>query len=375
MARNLHDRGVPVTLLTNMKWVQRTRWAEGYLLPQPHRARDAWLQRLEELAQRGPGVLISGSDVATDFLVKERHRIPAELRSFESNDSAHMRLMDKGSLYEAAERAGVRYPRTLSLNSGSDLEAVSGMATFPCLVKPAMSHLWRGLFGERRVLVVNGPEDLKRVAGPALDAGLELLVTEHVPGPDRNLEGALTIRSADGSYPLAYGRRKVRMYPPGYGAASIIESAPEPEAMELATRLLDAAGLVGISSVEVKRHAETGERMLIEVNVRVPRWWGLGDAAGTEASWRLYATLAGIPLGSQPRQRSGVRTIVPALELRAALVHLRERRLTLRKLLEGYRGVRDVSGLSWRDPKPILLVLADFFGWLWRYLRRRARST
>ena len=49
----------------------------------------------------------------------------------------------------------------------------------------------------------------------------------------------------------------------------------------------------------------------MEVNVRIPQNIGLGEAAGVEASWRIYATLAGIPLEPQRTQRDGVRVVVP----------------------------------------------------------------
>ncbi len=372
LARSLHRRGVPVTMLGGKRWAARTRSAdERYLLGQPHRQPDAWLTRLEALARRGPGVLISGSDVATEFFVRERGRIPAGLRSFESPQSAHLKLMNKRLTYELAERAGVRFPWTLNLTARGDLERVAEEASYPCLLKPALSHLWRGLFGERRVILVRNPDELARKAGVALDSGLELLVNEHVPGPDENLEAAVLIRLEDGSYPLRYGRRKVRMYPPGYGAGSIHESADVPETMELTIRLLDTLEFVGVCNGETKRHEETEERVLMEINGRVPRGWGLADAAGTDGSWRLYAALARLPLDSQQTPRIGVRTIVPALELRAVVAHLSERRLTPRQILAGYRGVRDVSGLSWRDPLPILLVLVDFARWLGRGLKAR----
>ncbi len=375
LARSLHSRGVPVTILTDKRWVASTRWAEGYVLEQSHRERDALLERLDELARRGPGVLISGSDFATEFLVRESGRIPGELRSFESHESAHLKLMDKRLTYELAERAGVRFPWTLSLSTSGDLERVAEEASYPCLLKPALSHLWRGLFGERRAILVRNPDELARAAGPALASRLELLVNEHIPGPDENLEAVVLIRLDDGSYALRYGRRKIRMYPPGYGAGSIHESADVPEAMRLVHQLLDVVQFVAICNGEVKRHEETGERVLMEVNVRVPRGFGLGDACGVDASWRLYATLAGMPLDPHPSPRIGVRTIVPALELRAIVAHLSERRLTPRQIFAGYRRVRDVSGLSWRDPLPILLVLLDFARWVWRGITTRLRRS
>jgi predicted ATP-grasp superfamily ATP-dependent carboligase len=373
LARSLRSRGVAVTILTNKTWVARTRWAECHLLDQPHLARERWLELLARLARRGPAAVLAGSDVATAFLVRERAQIPAELRSFESATSGHLELMNKGSLYELAARSRVRFPWTLRLSSPTDLDRIAGEASYPCLMKPALSHVWRGLFGEHRVIPLAGPEDLLREARPGLEAGLELLVTEHVPGPDTNLEGATTVRSTAGDYTVRYGRRKVRMYPPGYGAVAINECAEIPETMQMATTLLDAAGFAGISHLEAKRHDETGERILIEVNVRVPRGFGLGDACGADASWRLYGTLAGLELGPLPSQTPGVRNVVPPLELRAVITHLLQRKLSVPQILSGYRGVSAWNGLSWRDPLPVLLVLTDFAKWIGRYVKSRLR--
>jgi D-aspartate ligase len=281
--------------------------------------------------------------------------------------------MNKSSLYALAAREGVRVPWTLPLSSSAVLERVCDEASYPCLVKPALSHHWRRLFGERRVILVEDADALRSAVAAPLDAGLELLVTEHIPGPDRNLEGAVTIRLADGSYPLAYGRRKLRQYPLGFGGGSLNESAEVPETMALAKRLLDAAGFVGISAVEAKRHAETGETVLIEANVRVPQSFALGDASGTDASWRLYATLAGIPLPPQPRQVTGVKVVVPSLEPRAAVGSVLKGRLTVRALLGSYRGVREVSGLSWRDPAPAAALFANECVRFARFIRHGRR--
>jgi predicted ATP-grasp superfamily ATP-dependent carboligase len=143
------------------------------------------------------------------------------------------------------------------------------------------------------------------------------------------------------------------MHPAGFGAGSVHESVDVPQTLELTTSLLDAADFVGIALVEAKRHAETGEMVLIEVNVRLPQGFGLGDAAGTDASWRLYATLAGLPLAPQPRPLQGVKVVVPSLEPRAIVGNLRDGTTTLREVVGSYRGVRGFSGLTPRDPVPV----------------------
>jgi D-aspartate ligase len=352
-------------------WIGATRWAEEHVVGLLPSHADDWIAKLEELGERGDGVLISCADRTTELLAQRRAEIPSSLRSFESPSSAHLALMNKASLCEIAEKAGVRYPRTLNLGDRDQLERVVSEATFPCLIKPVHSHRWRSVFGERRVIVVDDPEELAREAIPALDADLELLVSEHIPGPDDHLDAAYTIRGVDGTYTLICGRQKVRMHPPGYGAAAIVESVDAAETVALSKTLLDAAGFVGVSSSEFKRHARTGESYLIEVNVRLPQAWGLVEVARTDGSWRLYAGLADLPLEPQPAARTGVRNVIPSLEMRAVPTHLAERRLSLRGVLDGYRGVRGFSGLTLRDPKPALLLGWGYVRWMWGHVRRR----
>jgi D-aspartate ligase len=370
LARSLTGRGVQVSFLAERywRWITRTRWADAHLLGQLPADLEGWLSCLDQLARRGDGVLIPGTDRTSELLAKERSRIPANLRSFESPESSHRELIDKGHLYRLAERTGVRAPWTIHLTRVEELEEVCERATYPCLLKPTLSHQWRRLFGERRVLTVRGPTDLKQVARPALDSGLELLVTEHVPGPDSHVESAALVRRADGSSALRYGKRKLRSYPPGFGAGSLHESAQVPETTEMAEALLAAAEFVGLAIVEAKRHAETGEMVLIEANVRVTQSFGIGDAAGTDASWRLYSTLAGLPLPPQPTQIDGVRIIVPSLEPKAAVANLQERRISPRELIASYRGVRSLSGLSVADPGPAVRLIARYARTAGRFL-------
>lgn len=361
-------------VLGQRSWIGATRWATAHVVGSLSEHEDAWVAKLGELGEGREGVLISCADSTTELLARRRADIPPQLRSFESPSSPHLALMDKWSLAEIAEKAGVRHPRTLRLAEPGQLEQVISEARFPCLIKPAHSHRWREVLGERRAIVVDDPEALRHEAMPALEAGLETLVCEHIPGPDRALEGAMTVRGADGSSALTCGWRKVRMQPPGYGAAAIIESAEVPETVAMSKWLLDAVSFVGVSSTEFKRHAETGELYLIEVNVRVPQSWGLTETVRADGSWRLYAALAGLPSAPAVEPRLGVREVIPSLEARAAVVGIAKRRLSLRQVLAGYHRVRGLSGLSWRDPGPWLLSGAQYLRWVWGHLRRRGRT-
>ena len=92
------------------------------------------------------------------------------------------------------------------------------------------------------------------------------------------------MRLADGSYPVCFGCQKAAPVAARVRrdrrSASRIRCRRRPRWPE---RCSTQAGFVGVAGVEAKRHAETGERWFLEVNVRVPAQWGLGDACGAEA--------------------------------------------------------------------------------------------
>lgn len=360
MARALVRRGIHVHVLATgyFGFVARTRGARGELLPLLPEGRDAWLTRLRELAADGPAVVIAGSDWASEFLTRERANLPEALRTFESGDGVHLKLMDKASLYEFAEAAGVRIPWTRRVMDDGDLDPVASVVDFPCIVKPLWSHSGKRI-GDYRTRVAEDETELRELVGAALADGVPMLVTEHVPGGEQNLEAAVTVRLGDGSYPLVYGRRKVRQYPPDYGVGSMHRSADVPDTIEAARRLLDMARFNGVAITEFKRHAVTGEIVLIEVNVRVPRGFGLGDACGADASWRLYASLAGIPLGPQPTPRPGIAAVLPEVDFHAVRSRLRRGELTWREVLASYRGVRDLGVINVLDPGPAIGVVAQ----------------
>lgn len=355
MARSLSRRGVDVHVLAgpSSAFVARSRYVTGWVGPPLPMGHPEWVGRLDELASGGDGVLICGSDAASELLCQQRTSISSALRSFEGPTSAHLKLMDKAQLYAIAREAGLRTPWMVPVRTRSELVDAAASVDFPCIVKPAVSHRGRDITGFKALLVTSAAQLTARGA-KAVDSGVQLLVTEFVPGGERNLEGAVTIRAADGSYPLAYGRRKIRQHPIGFGVGSLNCSADVPLTLAMAKRLLDYTDFVGVSGLEAKRHAVTGEAVLIEINVRVVQSYAVGQVSGTEAAWRLYATLAGIRLGPQPQQRQGVKVVIPHLDFLTVRTRLASRQITVRELLSSYRGTRDVGVLDPRDPLPAI---------------------
>jgi len=332
---------------------------------------EPWLEAVVRLAAQDDGelVVLPMTDRGSELLVRARERLPANVRAFERSGDAHMALMDKHTADGIARRAGVFVPWTQVVQSVAELDALAAQAPWPCVVKPIFSHAWRDRYGEERVFVVEDAQEAARRVEQPLRDGIGMLLCQYIPGGDADVEEAIVVRLADGSYPVCFGCHKLRQSPSGFGATSLGVSDPLPATTAMARAVLDAAGFVGVAGVEAKRHRDTDERWFLEVNVRVPAQWGLGDACGAEASTRLVAALAGRELGPPPTPRAGVGIVVPVLDAKVLRERLREvprwrRPLRLASLLRPYLRARELGLLDPRDPGP-------GFAWMWAVARRR----
>jgi D-aspartate ligase len=322
----------------------------------------AWLSALRRLVVPGePMLVLPATDRGSDLLVRAGADLPDEILAFERGSEAHTALMDKERADAIARRAGVDVPWTVQLDSVEDLSHVAPEAPWPCVVKPVLSHEWRARYSHERVFLVRDSEEAARRLSRPLEDGVAMLLCQYVVGEDSDVEEAIVVRLADGSYPLHFGCRKLRQWPAGFGMTAVGESSLLPETTEIARRVLDEAGFVGVAGVEVKRDARTGERWFIEVNVRMPGQWGLGDACGADASMRLVAALSGRSQGSQPELKPGVRMVLPDLDAHVVVPALRAAPLRRRpaltwRLLRPYFGAREWGMCDPRDPGPGLAL-------------------
>ncbi len=358
LARALHRRDIDVHVLTSPEYsyVVSSRGVQGTVLPDPLIDPAAWFDALNELAGDGGGVVLSGSDSATEWLTAQRERLPASLVTFEATDGVHVRLMDKLQLYQAAASIGIRVPRFDHVRDRGDLMALLREVRYPRVLKARLGHTAKILAGFGTVLVATRRDLLERAA-LLFDHDIDFLLTDIVPGREHRLEAAVTVRRDDGTYTLEYGRRKIRQWPLDYGVGSLNQSAPVPGTMAMSRKLLGHAGYRGIASFETKRNARDGELYLIEVNVRIPANFGLADACGVDGSWRLYATLAGLELEPQPAQVHGRKCMIPFREARASWQRIRRHEVSVGGVLRSWRGTRDFGVLSLRDPMPTVALL------------------
>ena len=315
------------------------------------------------------GVLLPCNDDALELIARNRAELTAlSYRPIEANDEVVLAMLDKHRTYDLAREAGVPAPRTALLDADMDpMRAVEGIP-FPVAVKPRHSHLFARHFGlTQKVFVAADLRELSAHVDRLRAYGLELLVTEIVPGPDDAYHSYYTFMDERGEPLLHLTKHKLRQYPPGFGLATYHQLHRDPEVIDMGLRFFRAVGLRGMGNVEFKRHAGDGRLVLIECNHRFTAGHELVRTAGIDLALLAYNRLTDRPAPPLDDYRAGVRMWHPVEDVRAFATLRRRGELGFLRWMGSLLHRQHFPLLSLRDPKPSLKSWG-------RFVRRRTRA-
>jgi len=176
--------------------------------------------------------------------------------------------------------------------------------------------------------------------------------------------------------PLAiWSGRKLRMYPRGFGTATLAESLHQPWVAQEAVRILQGVGHVGYGVVEFKKDRRDGSYKMTEATGG--RTWfphGLVTRSGINLPYIWYRDVLGLPVARQTSFEEGIKWIHEERDLKTvSLYFLPEKRLTRWSWLRSYRGKRTYAYAAWDDPGPLLKSLSRIADAAVGRVRRRLR--
>lgn len=285
---------------------------------------DSLLQALLEQAarwDRGAGslpVLIPSSDQHVEFIVRH-HKTLAQAYAFQHSfaDGTAARIMAKDSFAKLCTTAAVAQPQMAEATRQSLTDSPPDLP-FPWMVKPAQIHRIKSAMRGRKGWTIRDRSELSAAIDDMPPGIGTVLVQEIVPGPESNIVLACMHMAQDGSPRQVFTARKLRQFPPGFGSASLVQSTPEPEAADIAARLLSQIGYRGIAAAEFKRDPVSGTLKIIEINVRPSLWFSISEDAGRPVVLDSYRALAGLGELPQHPQTDGIRWRYAAKDLASA---------------------------------------------------------
>ncbi len=286
----------------------------------------AMLDLADRLERRGlpRAVIIPSSDQHVEFITRHADALAAKFNFQPSyTDGLASKIMAKDSFYRMCEANGIRYPQLAEARI-EELASLAGKIAFPWMIKPAEIHRVKDAMAGGKGWIVRDTAELNS-AIPKIPVNVgTLLVQEIVPGPESNITLCCAYVDGHGAVRQMFSARKLRQYPPGFGSASLVQSHAEPDSVALTEKLLTAIGYRGIAASEFKRHPETGELQIIEINVRPSLWFSISETSGRHVVLDAYRDLAGLPpLPDQP-QRKGIRWRYSLKDLYSKLFYMWE---------------------------------------------------
>jgi D-aspartate ligase len=375
IARSLSRAGVRVYSLggTSDDPVRFSRHCVAYERFAGEDVQSGWLAWLEQ-GPRG-AVLFPCDDEAMELVALERSRL-LELgyRTIESDPALTIAMLDKERTYELARAVGVRTPEIAPVRSRDELDRARSRIGFPCALKPRHSHLFvRQGLGVAKAFVVEDDVALEEAYELTAAHGLEMLLTEIVPGPDDRYASCFSYLDAQGEPLVVFTKRKLRQFPPRFGTGTYHVTAWDSDVAETALRFFRGVGLRGIANVEFKRDARDEQLTLIECNYRLTAVNELLRRAGLDLALLAYNRALGVsdpPLRSVP---DGLYMWYPIEDTRAFLRLRRSGELQLRDWLAGLARRMYLPVFLPTDPLPSLTNVLRLVQALRRRLRRPLR--
>ncbi|MGY1625346.1 hypothetical protein ACI789_24330 [Geodermatophilus sp. SYSU D00965] len=377
VARALGRQGIPVHALgdgAGGSLVSRSRYVSSYVhVTSSATAADEWMAWLRT-GPRG-AVVLPCSDGALEFLARHRAELVAMgYCPAAAADEVTLAMLDKERTYELARSVGVPAPRTAAVSSLEEVRKAAAGMDFPLALKPRHSHLFARAFGSK-ALIVEDESALEAAFRATDEHGLEMIVTEIIPGDDSRYCSYYSYLDDDGTPLFHFTKRKPRQNPPGFGLGTFHVTDWVPDAAELGLRFFTGIGLRGVGNVEFKRDSRDGQLKIIECNPRFTAADKLVQRAGVDMATISYRRALGLPVTAPTTFRRGVTQWHPVEDWYG---------------FRAYRALGQLGTVAWlrslarplglpmfdpRDPRPSAVYAGGFARRVLRFTLRRLTSS
>ena len=353
--------------------VESSKYLSSYVpVSSSSAAADEWMTWLRT-GPRG-AVLLPCSDGALQFLAEHRAELVGMgYHPAAGADEVTLAMLDKELTYELARQVGVPAPRTAAVQTMEELRAAAAGMDFPCALKPRHSHLFARTF-DGKALIAQDAAELETAFEATSEAGLDMIVTEIIPGDDDRYCSYYSYLDDDGTPLFDFTKRKPRQNPPGFGLGTFHVTEWVPDAAELGRRFFTGIGLRGLGNVEFKRDSRDGQLKIIECNPRFTAGDPLVQRAGIDLATMTYRRALGLPVTAPTSFRSGVRQWHPMEDLYAFRAYRAAGKLSTAAWLRSVLPPVGLPMFDRGDLRPTLVYLSGFSRRAARAVGRRVKA-
>ena len=317
------------------------------------------LETLIELGQSldEKGVIFPSGDLNLDLVSEQREKLEPYFHLALAPKEEARRFLNKKSFLQFAIENDFPIPQTYLTEGREDIRDIAREIAYPCLIKPFLhsNSEWKNHF-DTRLFLADSEDMLLALYERIAPVHQDLLIQEYMPGGDSQVYWGVSYLNAQGDPLAVWTGRKLRMYPRGFGTATLAESLREPWVAENAVAILQKMGLRGYGVVEFKKDRRDGRFKITEPTGG--RTWfphSLVTRSGINLPYIWYRDMLGETVESQTEFQAGIKWIHEERDLKTVMLYfLPEKHVTWWSWLTSYRGKRTYAYSAWDDPGPIL---------------------
>ncbi|MBM4071753.1 MAG: carboxylate--amine ligase [Planctomycetes bacterium] len=299
-------------------------------------------------------VLLTCYDQGLQLLARFREPLAKKYRLDLCVPAAQLCMLDKLATYQAAAAAGVPTPRFWVARDRGQAMSYRDELVYPLLVKPLLSHIYRGRFWVK-FAVANNFEEMLGSFDQAAQAGIDVMLVEQIPGPDDRLCSYYTYLDERGNALFDFTKRIIRRFPLLHGPGCHHITDWVPELKEPALKLFRQVGLQGLANVEFKRDDRDGVLKLIECNARITAANRLVAHSGIDLASFVYNRIVGLPQPPLKKFKLGKRLLFPIEDFHAYRALRARGELTFWQWLKSIAHPVILPIFQWSDPSPTLV--------------------
>ncbi len=360
IARSLGRRGVDVLVVDDEASISRhSRYVSKTVKVRDMTSEEGTVDALLELARRHETqgwVLFPTRDDTVATISRHRERLLEHFRLPTPPWHVTQWAWDKRRTYSRAAELGIPVPRMWTVDDEDGVRAIDGQPPF--VIKPAIKEPFFRATGCKAWRADTREELLERFRqAAAIVASGEVMVQELIPG-NGDSQLAFCALFKEGRARASMLVRRLRQHPSEFGRAStFVQTIDASELETLSTRFLRSIDYYGLVELEYKLDERDGVAKLLDVNARTWGYHSLGQRAGVDFPYLLYADQLGIPIPDGIRTRPGVSWVRLATDLPNAARELMRRRLDWRPYVRSLGSFQVESVFAGDDPLPAIAEL------------------
>lgn len=360
-ARSLGSMGITVNIAApSISCAAKSKYIKHHYIQPADTSRADFYHDLllnQEVIPTGTVVFACG-DHSISMVARHKHELRQKYILDLQPPETQLDLLNKQKTLDLARQAGCPAPGYWSICNIEDVRNAIPDMMFPVLLKPIYSHLFQQQFNNRKLFIAYDEKMLIKLSNKVLDAGLEFMLCEFIPGPDNLLNSYYCYIDDSGNTLFEFTKEIERRSPVNFGAGCYHRTRWRPVTADMGRRFFNGIEFNGLGNIEFKLDTRDNQLKVIECNARFTSAQQLITDSGIDMPYLIYQYLAhGIEPG-QTSFRDGVTMLLPFEDFDTFRDLRRENQLTFNQWLRSIARPHSFSYYRLSDPAPFIKALS-----------------